>query len=60
MYKAEHIVSQSKNGGDAGYEFNLRNAHSWALAAAAMWIMKIYNVAVPMPAKPIPAKPPTD
>lgn len=60
MYKPEDIVSQAKNSGGDGYEFNLRNAHSWGLSAVTMWIMKIYDVAVPMPAKPIPPKPPTD
>ncbi|KAG6360417.1 hypothetical protein INS49_011477 [Diaporthe citri] len=61
MYKPEDIVSKSKNGGDSGYEFNLRNAHSWTLAALAMWIMQQFNLKEPpMPSKPIPSKPPTD
>ncbi|POS69818.1 hypothetical protein DHEL01_v211789 [Diaporthe helianthi] len=61
MYKPEDIVSQSRNGGDEGYEFNLRNAHSWSLAAVAMWIMEQFDLSEPPePSKPIPAKPPTE
>lgn len=29
LYEPEGIVSHAQYGGDDGYEFNLRNAHSW-------------------------------
>ncbi|KFH40781.1 Killer toxin subunits alpha/beta-like protein [Hapsidospora chrysogenum ATCC 11550] len=58
MYKPEDIASQAKNRGDEGYEFNLRNAHSWSLTALAMWIMEAFERdSPPMPSKPIPEMP---
>lgn len=56
VYAAEKIVSLARNGGTKGYERNLRNAHSWTLAATAMWMMKRWpDISVPQPRRPIPA-----
>ncbi|PNY28367.1 Killer toxin subunits alpha/beta-like protein [Tolypocladium capitatum] len=55
LYGPEQIVSKSQYGGDDGYEFNLRNAHSWTLTTLAMWMMQRWDkIDVPMPRKPIP------
>ncbi|KAK3299894.1 putative class V chitinase [Chaetomium fimeti] len=60
LYAPEDIASHAKYGGTNGYEFNLRNAHSWTLASTAMWMMQRWrNIGVPMPRKPIPTQPPT-
>jgi hypothetical protein len=54
-YEPEKIASKAKYGGDVGYQYNLRNAHSWTLAATAMWMMQRWSdIGVPQPLKPIP------
>jgi len=56
IYAPEKIVSRSRNDGSDGYEANLRNAHSWTLAATAMWMMERWSsIGVPQPRKAIPA-----
>ncbi|KAK4233494.1 killer toxin subunits alpha/beta-like protein [Achaetomium macrosporum] len=58
-YEPEVIASHAKYGGDEGYNFNLKNAHSWTLTTTAMWMMQRWqDIGVPMPAKPIPTKAP--
>lgn len=53
-YAPEKIVTRSRKGGSDGYEANLRNAHSWTLAATAMWMMERWpNIGVPQPRKPV-------
>ncbi|KJZ77005.1 hypothetical protein HIM_03326 [Hirsutella minnesotensis 3608] len=60
-YNPHIIASKALYGGREGYEFNIRNAHSWALSATAMWMMKRWpNIGVPKPARPIPKKPPVN
>lgn len=54
-YAPEQIVAKAQHGGDTGYEYNLRNAHSWTLTATSMWMMQRWpDIGVPMPARPIP------
>ncbi|KAK4200586.1 killer toxin subunits alpha/beta-like protein [Triangularia verruculosa] len=56
IYAPEKIVGNARNGGDDGYELNLRTAHAWTLAATAMWMMQRWpSIGVPQPARAIPS-----
>ncbi|KAK3988009.1 killer toxin subunits alpha/beta-like protein [Cladorrhinum sp. PSN332] len=55
IYAPEKIAGRAKNGGDKGYEANLRTAHAWTLTATAMWMMQRWNIGVPQPTRPIPS-----
>nr|AIT18913.1 chitinase [Hirsutella thompsonii] len=60
-YNPHIIASKALYGGREGYKFNIRNAHSWALSAVAMWMMKRWpEIGVPKPVRPIPKTPPID
>ncbi|KJZ69269.1 hypothetical protein HIM_11343 [Hirsutella minnesotensis 3608] len=61
LYATEKIAANAIHGGQQGYDFNLRNAHTWALSATAMYMMQQWSdVDVPMPNKPIPDRAPVD
>ncbi|KAH0601140.1 hypothetical protein MHUMG1_00012 [Metarhizium humberi] len=50
FYNPREIVVKARSGSRIEYEELLRNAHSWALAAVSMWMMKRWpNIDVPLP-----------